>query len=75
MALSYLLHTFNGLDIRYSTPYVKNLKDRSVILALMQYTLVYVAAAIVVGLVAIVATWIPARAATRVDPAVALRLD
>jgi putative ABC transport system permease protein len=37
--------------------------------------LVYVGAAIVVAFVAIVATWIPARAATRVDPAVALRLD
>jgi putative ABC transport system permease protein len=37
--------------------------------------MVYASAAIVVGVVALVSTWMPAWAATRVDPAVALRAE
>ncbi|MFL5616408.1 MAG: ADOP family duplicated permease [Gemmatimonadaceae bacterium] len=36
---------------------------------------IYIGAAMVVGVVAMASTWIPARAATRVDPAIALRSD
>ena len=37
--------------------------------------IVYLGAALVVGLVAIVSSWVPARSATRVDPAIALRAE
>src|SRR5205807_734828 len=36
---------------------------------------IYAGAALIVGVVALVSTWMPARAATKVDPAVALRAD
>jgi len=36
---------------------------------------IYAAAALIVGLIAIVSTWIPAYAATKVYPAIALRTD
>ena len=38
-------------------------------------TLVYLGAVVVVGLIAMASTFIPARAATRVDPAIALRAE
>jgi putative ABC transport system permease protein len=37
--------------------------------------LVYVSAALVVAIVAMVSSWVPARSATRVDPAIALRAE
>jgi len=38
-------------------------------------TLVYAGAAVVVCAIALMSTWLPARAATKVDPAIALRAD
>jgi len=38
-------------------------------------TVVYVMAAVVVAMVAMVSSWAPARSATRVDPAIALRAE
>lgn len=43
MAGSYALHLFNGLDVRYPTPYVRDLRDSPIVLSLLQYTLVFVA--------------------------------
>lgn len=43
MAASYVRHIFNGVDVRYPTPYVRNLDDTSVLLSLLQYTLMFVA--------------------------------
>jgi hypothetical protein len=45
MAASYVRHIFNGLDVKYPTPYVRNLGNRSLILSLLQYTLIFMAAA------------------------------
>jgi hypothetical protein len=45
MAGSYGLHTFNGLDVRYPTPYIRDLSDRPLFLPLLQFTLVFVALA------------------------------
>lgn len=45
MAASYVRHIFNGLDVRYPTPYVRDLGDSSIVLSLLQYTLVFVAIA------------------------------
>jgi hypothetical protein len=40
---SYVRHIFNGLDVRYPTPYVRNLEDTSIALSLLQYTLMFLA--------------------------------
>lgn len=45
MAAAYARRTFNGLDVWYPTPYVRDLSDRSIVLSLLQYTLVFVALA------------------------------
>ena len=45
IAASYLRHIFNGIDVRYPTPYVKNLDDSPVVLSLLEYTLLFVALA------------------------------
>jgi len=43
MTLSYALHTFNGFDVRYPTPYVKDLRDRPVFLPAVDYTIIFLA--------------------------------
>jgi hypothetical protein len=43
MAAGYLRRLFNGLDVRYSTPYIKDLGDTSIVLSLIQYTLLFLA--------------------------------
>ena len=45
MAAGWTRHVFNGLDVRYSTPYVHDLEDSSVLLSLLLYTLLFVALA------------------------------
>jgi hypothetical protein len=40
---SYLLHFFNGLDVWYPTPYVRDLNDRSPAVSLLEYTLLFLA--------------------------------
>ena len=42
---SYGRHLFNGLDVRYPTPYIRNLGDTSIVLSLLQYTLLFLALA------------------------------
>jgi hypothetical protein len=41
MAAAYVRRIFNGLDVRYPTPYVRNLRDTSLLLSLLQYTLMF----------------------------------
>jgi hypothetical protein len=41
---SYVLHTFNGLDVRYPTPYVRDLTDSPGLLTILQYTVMFFAA-------------------------------
>jgi hypothetical protein len=41
MAASYALHLFNGLDLWYPTPYIRDLDDRRVALSVFQYTLLF----------------------------------
>jgi hypothetical protein len=43
MAASWTRHVFNGLDVRYPTPYIRNLDDSSILLSLLLYTLLFVA--------------------------------
>jgi hypothetical protein len=43
MAASYGRHIFNGLDVRYPTPYIRDLGNSSIVLSLLQYTLVFLA--------------------------------
>jgi hypothetical protein len=43
MAAAYLRRIFNGLDVWYPTPYVRDLSDRSIVLSLLQYTLMFTA--------------------------------
>jgi hypothetical protein len=45
MAASYVRHIFNGLDVQYPTPYVRDLGDRSIVFALLEYTLMFLAVA------------------------------
>ena len=41
MAASWSRHLFNGLDVRYPTPYIHNLDDSSMGLSLLLYTLLF----------------------------------
>jgi hypothetical protein len=43
-AAGYALHVFNGLDVRYPTPYVHNLEEIWLPLTLLQATLLFLAA-------------------------------
>lgn len=45
LAASYVRHVFNGLDVRYPTPYIRNLRNTSVVLSLLEYTLIFLALA------------------------------
>jgi hypothetical protein len=45
MSAAYFRHVFNGLDVKYPTPYVRDLNDTSTLLSLLQYTLMFVAVA------------------------------
>jgi hypothetical protein len=45
MAAAYVRRIFNGLDVQYPTPYVRDLRDRSTVLSLLQYTLIFLALA------------------------------
>jgi hypothetical protein len=44
MGTSYARHVFNGLDVRYATPYIRNLEHRPLILPIFAFTLLFVAA-------------------------------
>jgi hypothetical protein len=39
MAAAYGRRLFNGLDVQYPTPYIRDLGDRSIVLSLLEYTL------------------------------------
>lgn len=43
MTASWTRHVFNGLDVRYPTPYIRDLDDSSIVLSLLLYTLVFLA--------------------------------
>jgi len=43
MAAAYVRRLFNGLDVQYPTPYVRDLRDRSTVRSLVQYTLMFMA--------------------------------
>jgi hypothetical protein len=43
MGAAYGRRLFNGVDVQYPTPYVRDLDDRSVVLSLLEYTLVFLA--------------------------------
>ena len=45
MAAGYGRRLFNGLDVQYPTPYIRDLGDRSTVLSLLQYTLMFLALA------------------------------
>jgi hypothetical protein len=45
MAAAYGRRLFNGLDVQYPTPYVRDLDDRSIVVSLFQYTLMFLAIA------------------------------
>jgi hypothetical protein len=45
MVTSYVRHLFNGLDVRYPTPYLRDLRSTSIFLSLLQYTLMFLAIA------------------------------
>jgi hypothetical protein len=46
MAGGYMRRIFNGLDVRYPTPYIRDLGNSSIVLSLLQYTLMFFAIAI-----------------------------
>ncbi len=48
LAAAYLRRVFNGLDVRYPTPYVRDLQDTSLALSLLEYSLLFAAAALLV---------------------------
>ena len=41
MAASYALHTFNGIDVRHATPYIRDLRRSHFTASLLLYTLVF----------------------------------
>jgi hypothetical protein len=43
MAAGYMRRLFNGLDVKYPTPYVRDLGERPLVLSLLQYTLMFLA--------------------------------
>jgi hypothetical protein len=45
LSASYVRHVFNGLDVRYASPYVRDLHDSPVIVSLLLYLLLFVALA------------------------------
>ncbi len=45
MAAAFARRIFNGVDVRYPTPYVRDLDDTSLVLSLLQYTLLFAAIA------------------------------
>jgi hypothetical protein len=45
MSASYARHVFNGLDVKYPTPYVRDLRDTSPVTSLLEYTLIFLALA------------------------------
>ena len=45
LSASYARHVFNGLDVKYPTPYVRDLRDTSTALSLLEYTLIFLALA------------------------------
>jgi hypothetical protein len=45
IAAAYVRRVFNGLDVRYPTPYIRDLGDTSIALSLLQYTLMFIALA------------------------------
>ena len=44
LTASYALHVFNGLDVRHVTPYVRDLGDKPLVLPIVQFTLLFIAA-------------------------------
>ena len=49
MTASYARHLFNGLDVKYPTPYIRDLDNTSTALSLLQYTLLFLALARLAG--------------------------
>jgi hypothetical protein len=45
MSASYARHVFDGLDVKYPTPYVRDLRDTSPLTSLLEYTLLFLAGA------------------------------
>lgn len=45
IAANWARHMFNGVDVRYPTPYIRDLDDASVLLSLILYTLLFLAVA------------------------------
>lgn len=45
MSVSYLLHVFNGIDVRHATPYIRDLRGSPLVFSLLLYTLVFGAGA------------------------------
>lgn len=45
MAAGYGRRLFNGLDVQYPTPYIRDLGDRSILVSLLEYTLIFLAIA------------------------------